>query len=262
MLWAIAQRGKSQLFRSDGRQNPYYYDSMRIEPGSAHPLVEGREIRRVFDGGRVEALRGVSFSIAQGEIVAVRGPSGRGKSTLLQLIGALDTPTSGELRFLGTPFSALGDLAAFRARRIGFIFQSFHLLTALSAIENVQIPMFEMPCPARERRQRAAKLLDAVGLSDRIDHRPAQLSGGERQRVAIARSLANEPVPPLADEPTGNLDSATADRIMALLGAIHSERGGTVIVVTHDANVAHHAGRVLQMLDGRIAADTRPLGTT
>jgi len=217
-------------------------------------LVEARDLCRTFDEGRVEALRGVSFEIGEGEFVAVQGPSGSGKSTLLQLLGALDAPTSGELRFRGNRFNLLGDIAAFRARTVGFIFQSFHLLPTLSALENVQIPMFEMPWPASERRKRATALLEAVGLGDRLGHLPPKLSGGERQRVAIARALANEPAFLLADEPTGNLDSVSADRIMDLLVKIHAERGMTIVVVTHDATVARHAGRVLRMLDGRIVS--------
>jgi ABC-type lipoprotein export system ATPase subunit len=220
-------------------------------------LVEARDLRRTFDEGRVEALRGISFEINEGEFVAIQGPSGSGKSTLLQLLGALDAPTGGVLHFRGNSFDMLGDMAAFRARTVGFIFQSFHLLPTLSAVENVQIPMFEMPWPAQERRRRAKALLEAVGLGDRLDHLPPKLSGGERQRVAIARSLANEPAMLLADEPTGNLDSVSAERIMDLLEKIHSERGMTLVVVTHDAAVARYAQRVLQMLDGRIVADGR-----
>ena len=163
----------------------------------------GGDLRRTFDGGRIQALRGVDLAIAPGEFVAIQGPSGCGKSTLLQILGALDAPSGGELRFRGTPLDRLGDLSAFRARTVGFMFQTSYLLPTLSALENVQIPMFEMPWPAGERRTRALALLEAVGLSGRLDHRPANLSGGERQRVAIARSLANEPLLLLADEPTG-----------------------------------------------------------
>ncbi len=221
-------------------------------------MIEGRDLWRTFDGGRVEALRGVDFAIAPGELVAIQGPSGCGKSTLLQILGAVDAPSRGALWFRGTSFDRLGDLSAFRARTIGFVFQTSYLLPTLSAVENVQIPMFETAWRARERQRRAHALLEAVGLSDRVDHRPAHLSGGERQRVAIARSLANEPLLLLADEPTGNLDSATAVRIMALLATIHAERRMTVIVVTHDVAVASQAQRVLQMLDGRIVSNARP----
>ena len=210
-----------------------------------------REVHRTFDEGRVEALRGVSLTIHAREFVAIQGPSGCGKTTLLQILGALDEPSRGTVAYRGTSLEQIGDLAAFRARTVGFIFQASELLPTLSAIENVQMPMFEMPWPARERRARAAALLDAVGLSGRADHRPAQLSGGERQRVAIARSLANEPLVLLADEPTGNLDSAAADRIMTLLTDLQAARHTTLIVVTHDASVAARAPRVLHMRDGR-----------
>jgi ABC-type lipoprotein export system ATPase subunit len=221
-------------------------------------LLEANNLRRTFEHGRVEALRGVDLAIGAGGFVAVEGPSGCGKSTLLHLLGALDVPSSGELRFRGTRLDRLGDLAAFRARTVGFIFQSSYLLPTLSALENVQIPMFEMPWAARDRRKRALALLEAVGLSGRLDHRPAHLSGGERQRVAIARSLANEPLVLLADEPTGNLDSSTAGQIMALLGGIQTERQIALIVATHDATVASQAHRVLQMRDGQIVSDLRP----
>ena len=219
-------------------------------------LIDARNLRRTFDDGRIDALRGVDVSIARGEFVAIQGPSGCGKSTLLQILGALDAPTVGEVRFRGVSVETLGDLSAFRARTVGFVFQSAHLLPTLSPLENVQIPMFEMPWSARERRRRALALLESVGLSERLHHRPAHLSGGERQRVAIARSLANEPELLLADEPTGNLDSVNAGRILALLRAIHADRGLTVVVVTHDAAVASQAGRVLQMLDGQIVSDS------
>jgi ABC-type lipoprotein export system ATPase subunit len=224
---------------------------------SAQVIVEARDLCRTFDEGRVQALRGISFAIDEGEFVAIQGPSGSGKSTLLQMLGALDAPTEGILQFRGNSFDLLGDMAAFRARTVGFIFQSFHLLPTLSAVENVQVPMFEMPWAANERRHRAKELLDAVGLGDRADHLPPKLSGGERQRVAIARSLANEPALLLADEPTGNLDSVSAALVLDLLEKIHSDRGMTLVVVTHDAAVASRARRVLKMLDGRIVADDR-----
>ena len=220
-------------------------------------ILEARDLHRKFDPGEVEALRGVDVMIAEGEFVAIQGPSGCGKSTLLHILGALDTPSAGQLRFRGSAVDRYADLSAFRARTVGFVFQMSHLLPTLSAIENVQIPMFEMPWPADERRRRARVLLDAVGLSSRSLHLPANLSGGERQRVAIARSLANEPPLLLADEPTGNLDSENAARIMALLMAIHSERRITLVVVTHDDAVAAKAARVLGMRDGRIVSEER-----
>ena len=206
-----------------------------------------------FDGGRVQALRGLDLELAESELVAVIGPSGCGKSTLLQLLGALDRPTSGEVLFCGQGMAEIKDLAAFRAREIGFVFQSFHLIPTLTALENVQVPMIEGPWPRNERRRRAAELLDSVGLADRCGHRPAQLSGGERQRVAVARSLANRPRLVLADEPTGNLDSANAARIIALLLDVHRASGTAMLMVTHDPLVADGAQRVVRMLDGRVA---------
>jgi putative ABC transport system ATP-binding protein len=230
-----------------------------IEPDPG-VLVDARNVTRHFDDGRVKALNGVSFAIRNGEFVAVVGPSGSGKSTLLQIIGTLDAPTGGELSFRGQSLRAIRDLSRFRARTIGFIFQSFHLFPTLTAIENVQTPMFEMPWRSRERRRRAADLLQAVGLGQRLDHLPAQLSGGERQRVAIARSLANEPQLLLADEPTGNLDSASAQHIMDLICSIHQRHGMGLIIVTHNAEVAACAGRTLRMLDGLIESDTLRTG--
>jgi putative ABC transport system ATP-binding protein len=220
------------------------------------PLIEVRGAVRRFDGGKVEALRGVDLTILEGEFVAVAGPSGSGKSTLLQLLGALDTPDEGDILFRSQSLRSLPDPGAFRSRNIGFVFQSFHLMHTLTAVENVQMPMFEMPWSARERRRRAENLLGLVGLDHRLDHLPSKLSGGERQRVAIARSLANEPLLLLADEPTGNLDTASAGRIMQLFEQIHRDRGMTIIMVTHDPNVAACARRVIHMLDGRIASDT------
>ena len=218
-------------------------------------LIEVRRVERLFDGGAVAALRGVSFTVAAGEFVSVMGPSGSGKSTLLHLVGALDAPSAGEVLFRGQDLRTLHDLAAFRARQIGFVFQAFHLLPTLTAIENVQVPMFEMGWSRRERRRRAAELLESVGLGHRLNHLPSTLSGGERQRVAIARSLANGPIVLLADEPTGNLDSESAGVVIDLLRSIHRDRGMTVLVVTHDPIVAATAERTLQMRDGRIVDD-------
>jgi ABC-type lipoprotein export system ATPase subunit len=218
-------------------------------------LIEARDLGRDFDSGRVHALRGVDLTIRRGEFVSIAGPSGCGKSSLLQLIGALDRPTKGELTVNGERFTTLRDMSRFRARTIGFVFQAFCLLPTLTAIENVQIPMFEMPWRRSERLRRARLLIEAVGLTEREDHFPAELSGGERQRVAIARSLANDPPLLLADEPTGNLDSASAARVMDLLRSIHEERAATLLVVTHDPAVAAYAHRRIRMLDGRIVED-------
>jgi len=225
---------------------------MSAETPSA--LISARGLRRTFDDGRVEALRGVDLDVPPGEFVAIQGPSGCGKTTLLQLLGALDSPSDGHIVVNGARLDEIDDLSAFRARTVGFVFQASHLLPTLSAVENVQVPMFEMPWRAAERRRRAAALLDAVGLSDRLHHRPANLSGGERQRVAIARSLANEPALLLADEPTGNLDTGTTSRTLALLENLHHDRRMTLVIVTHDAAVAGRASRVLHMLDGRIVS--------
>ena len=219
-------------------------------------VVEARGLRRTFDSGRVEALRGVDLTVGEGEFVALQGPSGCGKSTLLHILGALDAPTGGTVSFRGTPLDRVRNLPAFRASSVGFIFQSACLLPTLSAVENVQIPMFEMPWSVSERQRRALSLLEAVGLSARLNHRPASLSGGERQRVTIARSLANEPQLLLADEPTGNLDSVSAVQILALLATLQSQRRMTLVVATHDAAVAAQAHRSVRMLDGRIVSDT------
>jgi ABC-type lipoprotein export system ATPase subunit len=197
-------------------------------------------------------LRGVCFTVAQGEFVSVMGPSGSGKTTLLNILGALDTRFEGAVTIDSVELRHLPDPERFRSRTIGFVFQSFHLLPALTALENVQMPMFERKWRASERKTRAAALLESVGLEHRMDHRPAKLSGGERQRVAIARSLANEPKLLLADEPTGNLDSSNALKILEVLGAIHQQRNMTMIVVTHDCDVAAATSRTLRLRDGQL----------
>ena len=220
------------------------------------PLIEARDLQRSYDSGAVQALRGVSFTVAPGEFVSIMGPSGSGKSTLLHILGALDNGFGGSITIDGTDLRKLDEPEQFRARVIGFVFQSFHLLPTLTAVENVQVPMFEMPWSASERRKRAESLLASLGLGDRINHLPSKLSGGERQRVAIARSLANNPRLLLADEPTGNLDSSSAAKILEVLHTIHHRDKVTVIIVTHDPNVASHARRTLHMLDGRIVSET------
>jgi ABC-type lipoprotein export system ATPase subunit len=215
------------------------------------PLIQAQEVWRSYDNGRVHALQGVDLDLAAGECVAIAGPSGSGKSTLLHLIGALDRPTSGEILFEGRALAEEPDLASFRARTVGFIFQSFNLLPTLTALENVQIPMFEMGWAPSRRRARAQALLERVGLANHLRQRPAHLSGGERQRVAIARSLANEPRVLLADEPTGNLDSAAAIMTIDLLESLRQERKMTLVIVTHSTEIAARAGRVIRLLDGR-----------
>ncbi len=219
------------------------------------PLLEAKALTREFDDGQVKALRGVDFVVDEGEFIAVTGPSGCGKSTLLQLLGALDRPTSGTLLYRGQSLPDNPNPAAYRAHEIGFIFQAFHLLPTFTAVENVQIPMFQTNRSASERRERAVELLKLVGLDHRLDHFPSKLSGGERQRVAIARSLANEPSLVLADEPTGNLDSENAHLVLKLIIRLQQEQGRTLVLVTHDPSIARRASRTLHMKDGRIVSD-------
>ncbi len=221
-------------------------------PSATKPVYEANELKKEYEGGKVKALRGVNLRIHEGELVAIIGRSGSGKSTLLQMLGALDRPTSGELLYRGSSLTSTRDPAGYRAREIGFIFQAFHLLPTFTAVENVQIPMFETKRPAKERRSRAEELLTAVGLGHRINHFPTQLSGGEKQRVAIARSLANEPSVLLADEPTGNLDSENAASILTLLNDLHARQNMTLILVTHDLEIARNAPRTIRVKDGRI----------
>ena len=205
----------------------------------------------------VEALRGVDLAIGRGEMVAVAGPSGSGKSTLLHLLGGLDEPDAGRVLVDGVDLATLGDRerTLLRRRRLGFVFQTFNLVPVLSALENVEYPLLLDGRPAAERRRRAADALRAVGLSGRLDHRPDQLSGGERQRVAIARAVVHEPLALLADEPTGNLDSATAAGILDLLFALRRERGTTIVVATHDPALVERAPRRVALHDGRIERD-------
>jgi ABC-type lipoprotein export system ATPase subunit len=225
---------------------------------SAASLIEAKGLTREFDEGHVKALRGVDLAIREGEFIAIVGPSGCGKSTLLQLLGALDRPTSGTLLYRGESLPDHPNPAAYRAREVGFIFQAFHLLPTFTAVENVQIPMFEIDRSVSERRERAVELLKLVGLEHRLDHFPSKLSGGERQRVAIARSLANGPSVLLADEPTGNLDSENAQSVLNLLIRLQQEQGRTMVLVTHDPAIAERAGRILRMIDGRIVSETKP----
>ncbi len=219
-------------------------------------IYEASALAKEFDDGRVAALQGVDFKISAGEFVALVGPSGSGKTTLLNMLGLLDSPSSGSLTYRGDEMAGLPDPARYRAREIGFIFQSFHLLGTFSVTENVQIPMFGQGLSAKARATRAAELLDSVGLSHRLNHFPVKLSGGERQRAAIARSLANRPGVLLADEPTGNLDSKNAEQVMELLSQLQREHHTTLVLVTHDREVAAHASRLLTMRDGRIISDS------
>jgi putative ABC transport system ATP-binding protein len=222
---------------------------------SKRPLaVEMIDVHKSFDGGVIRALDGVSLSIAQGEFVAITGPSGCGKSTLLHLIGALDHPTSGRVIVNGIDIAGGGNLDRFRRSEIGLIFQFHDLLPHLSAVQNVEIPMFGTHRDGKQRHARARELLDEVDLAGQSSRRPTELSGGERQRVAIARALANEPAVLLADEPTGSLDSVSVERVLALFGQLRAERAVTIVMVTHDHAVAAAADRIVAMSDGRIVA--------
>jgi len=206
----------------------------------------------------VHALRGVDIQIKKNEYVACMGPSGSGKSTLMNLIGCLDTPTAGEYWLNSQKVSDLTDdeLARIRNKEIGFVFQTFNLLPRADALHNVELPLIYAGLGAKERRQRAARALERVGLGDRMDHRPNELSGGQRQRVAIARALVNEPSILLADEPTGNLDSATGNEIMGLFRELH-DAGQTIVLVTHEHDIAVHARRQIHLLDGKVERDER-----
>ncbi len=211
----------------------------------------------------VHALRGVDIQIKKNEFVAVMGPSGSGKSTLMNLIGCLDTPTNGEYWLNSQKVSDLSDdeLARIRNKEIGFVFQTFNLLPRADALHNVELPLIYAGISAKDRRERAARSLQQVGLGDRMDHRPNELSGGQRQRVAIARALVNQPSILLADEPTGNLDSATGNEIMALFHELH-DTGQTIVLVTHEHDIAANARRQIHLLDGKIERDERTEVTT
>ncbi len=220
-------------------------------------LVELERVSRVYDGGRIPAVQDVSLQIGRGEWVTVVGPSGSGKTTLLNLLSGLDHPTSGRVLFEQQAPRTQSAWAALRSRRIGFVFQAFHLLPTLTAVENVEIPMFGVLPGSRQRRLRAMDLLAQVGLEGRANHLPGDLSGGERQRVAIARSLANSPALLLADEPTGNLDSKSAAQIADLLKEIYGREKMAVVYVTHSPRTVLNSSRWLHMVDGRIAARNR-----
>jgi putative ABC transport system ATP-binding protein len=229
-------------------------------------LIDIRDVTKTYEMGAetiVHALDGVSLSIEAGDYVAIMGPSGSGKSTLMNLIGCLDTPSTGSYVLKGREIATMNDdeLAQIRNKEIGFIFQTFNLLPRADAVHNVELPLVYSGLPRRERRERAEKALDAVGLGSRKHHRPNEMSGGQRQRVAIARALVNGPSILLPDEPTGNLDSKTGEEILALMDDLH--RGGnTIILVTHEDELAQHAARVVRLRDGKIVSDVRnqPVG--
>ncbi len=224
-------------------------------------LIELEGITKIYpmgERGSVEALRGINLSIEKGEFIAIMGPSGSGKSSLMNILGCLDNPSSGTYLLAGRDVSRLSEKeqAQVRNREIGFVFQTFNLLPRATALENVELPLVYGGLPARERRKRAAELLESVGISGWADHRPTELSGGQSQRVAIARALATQPKILLADEPTGNLDSATSQEILALFSKIHRQ-GNTVILVTHEEEVAGRAARIIHIRDGLVVRDER-----
>jgi putative ABC transport system ATP-binding protein len=218
-------------------------------------VIEVRDITKVYTMGEVEvhALRGVSFNIERGEVVSIMGPSGSGKSTLMNMLGALDRPTAGEYYLDGELVSSLTDdqLARIRNKKVGFVFQSFNLLSRVSSLVNVALPLRYAGITSG-RRELAKEALEAVGLGDRVTHKPYELSGGQQQRVAVARAIINDPSIIMADEPTGNLDSKVGQEIMHLLLSLNKERGTTLIIVTHDPNIAAQTGRVIRLLDGSL----------
>ena len=220
-------------------------------------VVEAKDITKVYQMGEIEvhALRGLSVNIAPGEIISIMGPSGSGKSTLMNILGCLDRPTAGDYHLNGESVATLNDdqLAEIRNRGVGFVFQSFNLLPRATALANVQLPMRYAVLNGRNRKQVAIEALEAVGLGDRIHHRPNELSGGEMQRVAIARALVNNPAIIMADEPTGNLDTQSGEEIMTLLKNLNKDRGTTLIIVTHDPEIAELTDRVISIRDGRLA---------
>ncbi|HDI73305.1 MAG: lipoprotein-releasing system ATP-binding protein LolD [Candidatus Altiarchaeales archaeon] len=222
-------------------------------------IIKLEDVWKIYHMGEVEvpALRGLNLEIYPGEFVAIMGPSGSGKSTAMNMIGCLDVPTRGHIFLEGQDISRLheSDLAQIRGKTIGFIFQTFNLMPGLTALENVMLPMTFQGIPRHEREMRAEKLLNLVGLSDRINHKPTELSGGQQQRVAIARSLANDPEVILADEPTGNLDTKTGREVMEMLSNLHREEKKVIIMVTHDQDISQYAERILHLRDGRIVSD-------
>jgi putative ABC transport system ATP-binding protein len=223
-------------------------------------IVQFQNVRKTYQMGMVtvEALRGISFGLESGEYISIMGPSGCGKSTLLNLLGCLDRPSSGNYFLGGEDVSRMDDdsLSSVRGARLGFIFQSYNLIQQLTVLENIEVPLYYQGCPEDESREKARELAVRVGLENRLDHKPFELSGGQQQRVAIARALVNEPLVLLADEPTGNLDTASGAEILRLFDDLNGQ-GRTLILVTHDPNVSHHARRVIRLRDGEIETDVK-----
>jgi putative ABC transport system ATP-binding protein len=225
-------------------------------------VIDARDLTKIYQMGdvQVHALRGASLQVRQGELVAIMGPSGSGKSTMMNILGCLDQPTSGEYYLEGVEVDQLDDnqLAQIRGKQIGFVFQTFNLLPRTTALSNVELPLVYSGVSGRERRERVLAALEAVGLGDRLHHRPNELSGGQQQRVAIARALVNDPSIILADEPTGNLDSKSGAEIMAIFQRLNEEQRITIIFVTHEPEIAQHTRRIVRIADGRIVED-RPV---
>jgi len=227
------------------------------------PILSMRDVRKIYSAGQlaVEALAGVSLDIDEGEYVAIMGPSGSGKSTLMHILGCLDVPTSGRYELAGTDVSRLPetDLAEVRNRRIGFVFQQFNLLSTMTALRNVELPLCYAGVPRAERRRRALLSLERVGLADRVEHRPGELSGGQQQRVAVARALVTDPSLILADEPTGNLDSRSTQDVLGLFSELNAS-GRTIVLITHEAEIAAVAGRVIRIRDGLVDGGQPSIG--
>lgn len=232
-----------------------------MSTSNTRPVIVMKDIVKSYYIGQpneLEILHGISLSVKTGELLSIVGESGSGKSTLMNVIGALDRPTSGIYELDGEPVGALSDaeLSRIRNQKIGFVFQSFNLLPRISALENVQVPLLYAGVPAKERRERAMDLLSMVGMADRASHQPNELSGGQNQRVAIARAMANDPAILLADEPTGALDSETSHLVMDLFHQLHEERGKTIVLITHSRELAEETNRIVTLSDGRIVADS------